>query len=422
MGLVALFFFLPHFVSGDGYQRFRALGRLVNAGKLSAMGHSMVGPLFALPLWPLGYLYQSPEWWLARFNFFVFAVGLYFFNRLLRDQIEPRVVRRFLLILIGGSMFPHYLQDFYGEVFTAILVGVSVLAIQLKRPRYGWTGLVLGSLNTPASLLGLSGVAIAESAAARRWRFLVVPALTVGLLALDAWVRRGSPFTTGYETDGGTATVLTYSGRPGFSYPLFFGLLSLLLAFGKGLIFFAPGLLLLGHGAVRSLKREIRTSHDRWLLFLLGLVLAYSKWWAWYGGWTWGPRFLLLGSIPASFALAVALARPSGSLGGSAGLLIILSLSFWVGACGAVFGFAGLEDCRDAALEHLCWYVPEFSALWRPFVTGAPVQTSQIILLVYLGLVFVYLAFPVVSALWSSSTKELTRLLELHRRGPEWRF
>ena len=33
-------------------------------------------------------------------------------------------------------------------------------------------------------------------------------------------------------------------GRPGFSYPLFFGELSALLSFGKGLAFYAPGLIL----------------------------------------------------------------------------------------------------------------------------------------------------------------------------------
>ena len=34
------------------------------------------------------------------------------------------------------------------------------------------------------------------------------------------------------------ATILTYSGRPGFSYPLFFGVLSVLFSFGKGLVCF----------------------------------------------------------------------------------------------------------------------------------------------------------------------------------------
>ena len=40
----------------------------------------------------------------------------------------------------------------------------------------------------------------------------------------------------------GFRTALPYSGQPGFSYPFFFGVLSVLFAFGRGLVFFAPGL------------------------------------------------------------------------------------------------------------------------------------------------------------------------------------
>ena len=37
---------------------------------------------------------------------------------------------------------------------------------------------------------------------------------------------------------------MPYSGRQGFSYPFFLGLISILFSFGKGLIWFSPGLLL----------------------------------------------------------------------------------------------------------------------------------------------------------------------------------
>jgi hypothetical protein len=51
--------------------------------------------------------------------------------------------------------------------------------------------------------------------------------------------------------------------------------------------------------------------------------------------------------------------------------LLVLTLSVWVGINGAVFGQQSMDVCwaNDYELEFLCWYVPEFSALWRPFVT-----------------------------------------------------
>ena len=51
--------------------------------------------------------------------------------------------------------------------------------------------------------------------------------------------------------------------------------------------------------------------------------------------------------------------------------LLVLPLSAWVGINGAVFGQQSMQTCweNNYQLEFLCWYVPEFSALWRPFVT-----------------------------------------------------
>jgi len=46
----------------------------------------------------------------------------------------------------------------------------------------------------------------------------------------------------------------------------------------------------------------------------------------------------------------------------------------WVGISGAAFNLSGLDDClaNGYALEHLCWYVPEYSPLVRPFVLDMP--------------------------------------------------
>src|SRR6185436_5776493 len=107
------------------------------------------------------------------------------------------------------------------------------------------------------------------------------------------YVVRGGFLTTGYSGDEGFRTVLPFSGRSGFSYPFALGVLSMLLSFGKGILFFAPGLLLVAQ-ARRLADRKVAALIDAWMLFLVGLVLVYARWWAWYGGWFWGPRFLLI--------------------------------------------------------------------------------------------------------------------------------
>ena len=427
VGLAVLFFCLPHFVSGDGYLRFRALRRLMNADKIVSTGYSMVGPLFALVLWPLGKLYESAEWWIARFNFFVFTGGLFLFYQLLRDKLDRGIVRKFLLILLIGSMFPNHLKDFYGEVFTTMVVSAAILATQVGHPRWarwarwGWWAMIVGSVNTAASMVGLGGVAGSEALHKKRFRYLLVPVAAAGLVLFEAWVRRGSPWVTGYEGNAGAETILTYSGQPGFSYPFFFGVLSLLFAFGKGLVFFAPGLLLSFAAAMTSLREELRRSYRLWVWFLVGLVLVYAKWWAWYGGWTWGPRFLLFASIPASLALAVSLSRIGTSVGKNLLLLLILALSVWVGANGAVYGLDHLEDCRAADYEFLCWYVPEFSVLWRPFVVSDLPDGRGAALLGYGLLVFAYLASPIVGALGGGLRKSFSELGTRYL-GAGWRF
>ena len=94
----------------------------------------------------------------------------------------------------------------------------------------------------PATAVGLALAAGVLCGHRRRLRYLALPALAGGLILLEHLLRRGEPFAGGYTSEAGHPTVLPYSGLPGFSYPLFFGLLSVLFSFGKGLVFFAPSL------------------------------------------------------------------------------------------------------------------------------------------------------------------------------------
>ena len=187
------------------------------------------------------------------------------------------------------------------------------------------------------------------------------------MIALENTIVRGAPLNAGYAGDHGVVTVMPFSGMPGFSYPLLLGVVSLLFSFGKGLVFFAPGLLLVGRG--RRQRPDLAPFFDASLIFLAGLLLVYSRWWAWYGGWTWGPRFLLFASYPSAVALAIAI-HQRGNLSRTIVTMLLTGWTAWVGVSGAAFGLSGLDECtaNGYAMEHLCWYVPDYSPLLRPFV------------------------------------------------------
>ena len=407
-GLALLFFFHFHDVSGDARPRYEALVGLIEHGVVSTTPYSMVGPLVSTPVYLLGRVYASPDWWLARFTAILLALGLVVAYRLTRRE-DRTIVRRFLMLIVAASMFPHYVRGYGPEAFTAVFVGVGLLAVHSGHALLGWTAAVIGVANTPATIVGLALAAGAHAWRTRRVRPLVSVAAAAGILLLESWVRRGDPFVSGYEGNRGAETVLPYSGLPGFSYPFFFGVLSILLSFGKGLVFYAPGLLLWTRETAARVSGRLRATQGLWLWFVAGLVLVYARWWAWYGGWTWGPRYFLIASLPASLALAVRLRRPAeASLGSLTATAAALTLSAWVGVNGAAFDQRTLAVCHDNhyALEFLCWYVPEFSALWRPFVVPSAPLVTQGTYGVYCGVVYLVLMAPLVSEFarrtWSS--------------------
>jgi hypothetical protein len=273
-------------------------------------------------------------------------------------------------------------------------VMVGIAAISAGRTMPGWTLLVIGVANTPAAIVGLLFVALKYAFEKRRLTPLMSVAAAAALILLESWIRRGSPFLTGYEGNAGARTVMPYSGLPGFSYPFLFGLLSILFSFGKGLAFYTPGLLLRMRRDDVPRAPRIRECYQCWLLFLTGLVIVYAKWWAWYGGTTWGPRFFLVASLPASLAIAVALRRaPALSRRAALGALTALAFSVWVCIDGAVFDQANLAICSQNfwAQEFLCWYTPEFSALWRPFVAPSAISRSGIVIITFCLVSFVAL-------------------------------
>lgn len=381
LGVILIFTTFPHGIGGDAVERFHSLQQLLEKGLLTDSKYSYIGPLFSVPLYLLGSWINSPGYWVARFNPVVFSFYLYFMFQSLKNFIPIEVLRKFSLLIIVASLFPKHLKEFYAEIFTATLVSWSLLQFALGRHKIIAPILFcLGTANTPAMLIGSAGALIARVWQTKKFRsfFLLAPCLAV--IFLENYFRRGGFFSTGYEKDLMVKTILPYSGISGFSYPIFFGLLSNLFSFGKGLIWFTPALFLpLSKSRV---PEKIWNAYCLWISCVAGLLLIYSKWSAWYAGWFWGPRFFLIASIPAALSLAYHLAYPSKKTWMNLLVLAILSLSVWVGVNGVVFDQHGLTQC-NYDMEMLCWYVPEFSALWNPFVENQQLHSHQRIILVY---------------------------------------
>jgi hypothetical protein len=79
----------------------------------------------------------------------------------------------------------------------------------------------------------------------------------------------------------------------GFNTPLWKGVFGLLLSPGAGLVIYVPVLLLI---ALRGLPIFVRLWRPEAVLIgalVVVRLLVYGRWWAWEGGTTWGPRYLI---------------------------------------------------------------------------------------------------------------------------------
>jgi hypothetical protein len=422
----------PHKITSDGRARYDALTQLLSTGTLSDNQYSLIGPLFATPLWLLAKLFGAdPATWLKQYNIVLFALGLLATYLLLRDRVDTTLLRRFLLLLTAGSLVATHTVDFYGEMFTMVGVGVGVLAAVVHGPRWvnraGWVAIMLGAANTPASLPGLGLVGAGQAVQTRRWRYAVAVLAGVLLVGGEAWLRRGSPFDSGYAGTYIAKTVMPYSGVDGFSYPFILGLFAILFSFGKGIVFYLPGIVLPVKGKLRGRydpqRVDLYRAYVLWLLYTAGLVLVYASWWSWYGGMYFGPRFFLIGILPASLALAAYLTSKTSSLLTNLATLAVLALSVWIGADSAVFDELWAWTCYENnwALESLCHFTPDYSALWYPFVAKPQLNLGQLARLTYYAVVFAWLATPLLARIGQQTGRWLTASV-LPRFGRGWRF
>jgi hypothetical protein len=181
------------------------------------------------------------------------------------------------------------------------------------------------------------------------WRRLVAflaPAASLLVVAfLYNYYAFGHPFTGGYHEEG-------------WSTPLYLGLYGLLLSSGKSLLLFVP----LTFVAPLALVALYKAGHKEEAVLFTAIfgtyLLLHAGWWSWYGGWSWGPRFL----VPTLPFLIL----PLGALwpGGTArhiSLIVLTVISVFVQFLGVVIDFNQYMLLVNDLTKLL--FIPEYSPL-----------------------------------------------------------
>lgn len=194
------------------------------------------------------------------------------------------------LIGLGTTLLP-YASTGFSEMGVALSVTAGLLSLEALRAGRPWAAALAGAASGLALLMRTDSVAlivpifaVAAYELSRRSlagliRFAVGFAPALFVWGLYNHVRFGAPWRLGYRGQG-------------FTQPFFRGLYGQLLSPGKGLLIYAPILLVAIGGAGWAWQRSPAITLAAGAL--LGVrLLFYAKWWAWDGGMSWGPRFLV---------------------------------------------------------------------------------------------------------------------------------
>jgi hypothetical protein len=230
------------------------------------------------------------------------AATLYTWARVAKASIRQAVVVA-LLVVLATPLLPYAVTGF-AEPGVALGVAGALLGIELLKDHSIRGAAVAGAatsvavLMRPDSLILVAPIVlVAVVLSTRSWQSVSAfgVALAPALLITGAYnaVRFGSPLVSQYQ------------GIPlsrEFNHSFLAGLYGLTLSPGRGIVLYAPLILVAAVGVRWSWQRSpVLTSAA--VAFLLVRIVFYAPWWVWNGGAVWGPRFL----VPAMPALAVPL-------------------------------------------------------------------------------------------------------------------
>jgi hypothetical protein len=203
-------------------------------------------------------------------------------------------IGRSILVSIGsifGTVLLNYSKNFFSEPLATLFIVVSIERSIAQRPMTAGISAGAAALTRPQCFL-FAPLLLWRSWSNGGWRALFRAAVPIGLAFLGQLgyniVRFDDVTNFGYSNG-------TFPQR--FTTPFLQGAYGLLFHPAKSLFIFAPVVLLIPM-ALHVLWKEHRNAF--WLLignFVITFILI-AKWWAWHGGWYWGPRLLVPGFIP----------------------------------------------------------------------------------------------------------------------------
>lgn len=381
VGMAALFMSrMTAHPSSDDNTRLQAVLALSD-GDWFTMKYSMVMPLLAILPYRLAEVVGRGASVLHHFDLLVWVPwSLFVAHRLERLRGTRFAVG--VVAMSSVSMFTAYVTSFNAEALSLMLVSAGMLLLADQggtRSRIAGTVLVaLGAAIIPVQVAGLAVLGVVHVVRRRSPWVLSAVVLAAVMVVADVAITEHRLGFSKYAVEVKEFEVLPWGTVQNFGYPLVFGLLGILFTFGRGLVWYMPSLFLGNerpHDPVVEWRRSLTV-----IVFVM--VPIYAKWWAWYGGVAFGPRFFMLGVVPAAVAMCDRLQSPRGLRAWAVGV-VATAFTGWVAIAAAVHYLtpAARQRCssNNALLEPLCWYSPEYSSLFSPLWDGRALSAIQVL-------------------------------------------
>jgi len=276
-----------------------------------------------------------------------------------------------------------YAAQWFSEPLTACALLAAVYALlRDRRTPAPWWPILAGAALAAAVCTRLDALLFVpplfvylliprEDRAARAFSFILPLGIAlVGLASYNA-DRFGSPFESGYGIANAVDAFANRDAHPPHTlFSLAQGLYGLLLSPGKGLLEYAPPVLLAPLGAALLWARRRTETALLLALFLIGLVAHANVLIRWLGGWSWGPRFLIP-VLPIALLLLAPLLGPAMTWARRTHLV-------WVWAALGVLTVLGLAVQIPALAVHEphtyinAIRIPYFQTYCRPYRPASP--------------------------------------------------
>ena len=271
-------------------------------------------------------------------TFFAAIIIVQFYWIFLAIGYKRRLSLISVTLIAAGSMLLPYSKIIHAEIPTMILILVFIAALIKNQGITVTTGFLFSSLIAGLLLLKAGNIVYAFSIGVYVIWLLVqrrgsvkgvvvflVPLLCVGAVQLAFNQHRfGNFFNMGYGTE-----------QVAFTNPVINGLRDFLFSPSKSLFIFSPLIIIALFGISKVSKRNKLLTVTILAICVVNLVF-FSKWYAWHGGWGWGPRLMLPAILLFHIFLPEAILWTKGHVGKQILFVIITITAITVNILGAL--------------------------------------------------------------------------------------